>query len=381
MVQPRSDLERIEDSILKLTEEQYDVLEALEDNERLLIKGLAGTGKTFIAVEAARRAARAGNRVLLLCFNRLLAGWLTSVLKEFSIIGQGSVTVAHLHGYLRHMAGSSISFRDSHDFWSRELPNHVLDLVLSESVEFTVFHTLIVDEAQDIITDEYLDILDLMLEGGLAGGRWVMFGDFERQAIYLSEGGDTSDHMLNQIAERAPQHTSFTLHTNCRNAEPIAETLTLVCSVNPGYKRLLQSLEGASVDPRFWSSRAEQADMLDEVVNELRKTFRNNEIMLLSMFSDNRSCAGTHSGHGKGRYLSLRESTGKKTTNVRFSSVHAFKGLESSVVIVTDIEKLNDENLALLYVAMSRARIKLILLMKETCRIHYSAMLEAGLRI
>jgi hypothetical protein len=46
---------------------------------------------------------------------------------------------------------------------------------------------LVIDEAQDLLEDEYLDVLDLLVKGGLAGGRWAFFGDFERQAIYISD--------------------------------------------------------------------------------------------------------------------------------------------------------------------------------------------------
>ena len=55
-------IERAEEKLLRLTEEQYDRLEELEDNPRCLFEGAAGTGKTLLAVEFARRRARAGDR-------------------------------------------------------------------------------------------------------------------------------------------------------------------------------------------------------------------------------------------------------------------------------------------------------------------------------
>lgn len=55
--------------------------------------------------------------------------------------------------------------------------------------------------------------------------------------------------------------------------------------------------------------------------------------------------------------------------SVAFSTIHAFKGLESVVVIVTDIEQVNtDEARSLLYVGMSRARSLLILMINQTAR-------------
>jgi len=62
--------------IERLTQEQYDILEALSDRRLLQIIGAAGTGKTVLAYEKGFRLAREGKRVLLLCSNPALAAWL-----------------------------------------------------------------------------------------------------------------------------------------------------------------------------------------------------------------------------------------------------------------------------------------------------------------
>src|ERR1700674_2418198 len=72
----RSDLEQIEQTILRFTEEQFDSLDLLRDNDRVIFKGPAGTGKTFVALEAVRRAVADGKSVLFLCYNTLLGDWL-----------------------------------------------------------------------------------------------------------------------------------------------------------------------------------------------------------------------------------------------------------------------------------------------------------------
>jgi superfamily I DNA/RNA helicase len=54
--------------------------------------------------------------------------------------------------------------------------------------------------------------------------------------------------------------------------------------------------------------------------------------------------------------------------------------LEAAAIILTDIEKMDDEHSrALLYVGMSRARIRLVMLMSENCRKSYDRILEVGL--
>ena len=71
-----------EEKRLRLDQAQVSILENLEENNRLLIKGSAGTGKTLLACEAALREARQGKRVLFLCYTEALAAFLAVCLKE-----------------------------------------------------------------------------------------------------------------------------------------------------------------------------------------------------------------------------------------------------------------------------------------------------------
>ena len=102
---------RAEETLLRLTEEQYDRLDELENNPRCLFEGAAGTGKTLLAVEFARRRARAGDRVLLVCFNRLLGAWLRERLQD------SSVTAGTWHDVLRRAICDS---RAGQEFLARE---------------------------------------------------------------------------------------------------------------------------------------------------------------------------------------------------------------------------------------------------------------------
>ena len=55
------------------------LLDHLAAHDRAAIAGAAGTGKTVLAMERARRLALGGQRALVLCFNMPLAGELASV--------------------------------------------------------------------------------------------------------------------------------------------------------------------------------------------------------------------------------------------------------------------------------------------------------------
>ena len=60
---------------------------------------------------------------------------------------------------------------------------------------------------------------------------------------------------------------------------------------------------------------------------------------------------------------SIKDYSVKSTGHIRFSTIQAFKGLESSTVILTDIEDYQDEKL--IYVGLSRARFNLHVLETE----------------
>jgi hypothetical protein len=78
-----------------LTQEQYHVLDGLSENDRVLVRGGAGTGKTLLAIEEARRQARGGRRVVLFCFNRQLAAFLAGTVKDETLI-----RARHLHVFM-----------------------------------------------------------------------------------------------------------------------------------------------------------------------------------------------------------------------------------------------------------------------------------------
>lgn len=365
-------VQQAEQTIKTLTEEQYAVLDSLEDNDRILVNGLAGTGKTVLAIEAARRASRSGASVLLICFNKLLGEWVSREINTILPGDRSLIRAVHIHGLMREIVGHSCPVGEGRNYWQRELPEQVL-LKLWEDESAKKYDVLIVDEGQDILTAEYLDVLSELLVGGLAGGKWLIFGDFKNQAIYLGSSERSADDLTKDLADRAPHHAKHSLYVNCRNAEKIATTVTLLCSLNPGYKKTIQDVEGAEVEPRFWKDDGEQKTMLSETLNELRPTFGSKGIIVLSTRKDDESCAASVAYQDNAALSPLRSSD-SANVGIPYATIHAFKGLEAQAVVVTDISSLSNEQRALLYVAMSRARIRLVLLMHESCRSAYKRL-------
>jgi hypothetical protein len=70
-----ADIALDEARLIRLTETQQAVLLGLLSSPRVLVEGVAGSGKTLLALEAAVAHALAGRRALFMCFNKQLALW------------------------------------------------------------------------------------------------------------------------------------------------------------------------------------------------------------------------------------------------------------------------------------------------------------------
>jgi hypothetical protein len=138
---------------LALDTVQLGILEGLLDNERVLVHGGAGSGKTLLAAEAARRHAAAGKKVLVLCFTQPLRKWLGARLQ-----GDG-VEVHTVSGFAKGIveaAGGPAAPDDTTDseYWKDAM------LRAAELCEQR-WDTIVVDEAQDLEEEAWLLVQEL----------------------------------------------------------------------------------------------------------------------------------------------------------------------------------------------------------------------------
>jgi len=75
-------LDELEERRIHLTNQQISILDLLQSHRRVAIRGGAGTGKTVLAMEKARRLATDGFKTLLTCYNRQLADHLTHLAQD-----------------------------------------------------------------------------------------------------------------------------------------------------------------------------------------------------------------------------------------------------------------------------------------------------------
>ena len=65
-----------------MTAEQQQLLVFLGQHNKAAIRGVAGSGKTILALAKAQETARNGKRTLFLCYNRLLKDWLEKAIPD-----------------------------------------------------------------------------------------------------------------------------------------------------------------------------------------------------------------------------------------------------------------------------------------------------------
>lgn len=361
-------IRRSEERIVRLTEEQYDALDLFELNSRCLVEGAAGTGKTMLALEFAQRIGTKGQTVLLLCYNRLLGSWMSSVAET---IGFHSPSMTGpFHRCLRRviLKGSKADEFLALERSSAGREADLFDLVYPYYGQTAVSELprkadlLIVDEAQDLISPQNLEVLDAWVEGGLSEGRWVLLGDFSRQAIFSGESSGEEQRLLSRFSA---QFTHAILRRNCRNTRKIGEETALLSGFDSLPYRL-DSEDCLAVDYRYWKDPNHQRVRLEAVLEMLGTDgVHPGDIVVLSprrfehSVASRLTCASV---------TPIREEN-SKAPGIGFSTIQAFKGLESPVVVICDIEKLEEpRDRALLYVGMSRARSHLILLFDESLR-------------
>lgn len=371
---PRARLRGLDEDVKRYTLEQYAALDAMHTNQRVVFEGPAGTGKTLLAIEAARRGAAAGRRVLLLCFNRLLGHWLESQTQPL----RPQVGTSTLHSHMLAVGGQGpVPPNAGAAFWECELPEHAVAELLNDNKEW-LYDELVVDEAQDLLREAYLDVLDLSLRGGLATGRWRFFGDFEGQSIYDSSEASA---MLARLRVRAGNVPQFSLRTNCRNTPRIAELVHVLGGLTPPYARILRPDDGVEPELRYYSDARPQSALLGTVLDALaRDGFRGGDVTVLSTRALN-PCAGTVTlPEWRNRLKPITNDDASQTSSISYCSIHAFKGLEAPAIVVTDVEQVGDAHaMSLFYIATTRALHRLVILAHERVRSEARALVRRQL--
>ena len=363
---------------IELTQQQYQFLSVVDANGKALVSGSAGTGKTLLALEFAKREILDGRNVGLFCFNKLLGSWLErhadTLHGQLSQHNIGEITagtfqswmhkIVHKNNDLKTLFQQEVNRRGIKSRW--EILNQCAALALQENKK--KFDTLIIDEMQDFQDISWFPLLDSSLEGGWKDGRWSLFGDYSRQSIAVNANTIDEAGLEEDLRGFGAYPVKLPLNINCRNTKRIAEmTAALTKLEDKNYK--IQGPDGERVDRGYFRNEKQQVEKIQEFyLKYLNEEFKPEEIVLL-----------WDSSSGSSDFYKSAASLGMKLVDwgqnqiskgeIQSTSIQKFKGLEADAVIVCNIHAMSEASLQQkLYVAMTRARSRLALILHETLK-------------
>ncbi len=360
-------LRNASDALIALTKEQYRCLDQLDDNPRCLIQGPAGTGKTLLAIEEVKKSVARGEKVALFCFNANLADWLSSYFETMPEAVRPKY-IGTFHKYMTQVARKAgllpIYPQDSdkiQQYYQSDLPEAAAIALLDGG---ELYDKIVVDEAQDLIRDSYLEVMSTCLEKGLSRGRWTMFGDFSMQAIYAD--GMSGAGMIEKLEDQTA-FIRFKLTINCRNTKPICKEIETVTGFKAPHN-LWTKVDGPPVQYITWSTMENQCKKLQALLKQLADAHISPEqITILSPKRRDDSVVSMLDGYP---IKDFKVPIGVSTT---FCTIQAYKGLENTVIILTDIENFSSDKL--MYVGLSRACSGLFILETDAAKREYDNLL------
>lgn len=363
-------LEDAEQGLNRATAEQLKVLRRLADNRRLIISGVAGSGKTLVAAEQARRISSEGGSVLFLCFNKLLKMHLEDTNPLKGVTYDNADNFLYRHVYPKGDFPVPADSRAANRFYRQELPEAFINM--GGIPEELRYDALIVDEAQDILSECMLLCFDLVLRGSLSKGKAAIFYDAKQNII--SHGGEAELESSIGMLRDDYGFASFTLTDNCRNTRRIADFVRKATGVDTGEPF---AVEGVSVEARFYENPKEQRKLLADTLRDLiKKGISPDDIVVLShkgkriedgCFHDLSALNGVCSYMMIDGFTGLQGAKGK----VKLATIQSFKGLEAKAVIVADVSKLGDDTgfrRSINYTSFSRAKAHLVVLVHKDAK-------------
>lgn len=186
-----------------------------------------------------------------------------------------------------------------------------------------------------------------------------MFGDFSMQAIYADA---VSGRELVEELEGHASFIRFKLTINCRNTRQICKEIEVVTGFRAP-SELWTRVDGPPVQYITWSSMSGQCRELKALLDKLEPHVSPEKITILSPRKREDSVVSMLDGYAVKNFK-----VGENRT-MTFCTIQAFKGLENTVIILTDIEDFSAEKL--MYVGLSRACSMLFVLESDSAKKEY----------
>jgi Nuclease-related domain/UvrD-like helicase C-terminal domain/AAA domain len=335
------DIADVRTKLIELTGEQIWIFSQLRSVRNALVTGGAGTGKTILAIERARRLASDGFRTLLVCYKELLSRFISMQFEND--LGVHATTFRGLCASEAAKASLHIPRERVEEWWEATAPVLLIEAAAKNE---TSFDAIVVDEGQDF-SEDWIGALRLLSSGSNDAPMYVF--------------ADRHQRLYRRHWEAPGDWTRLELNLNCRSTIPIAERVA--------------SLFGEPLQARGTAGPAPQFYVID-VQNEGTRFVQNFSARLIDDegIRPDQICLLSNDAPLLSR---LRELLAGSSAFVRFGergivteTIARYKGLEADVVIVVVTDDLLKDTHAseLLYTGISRAKAALFVVGSEAVR-------------
>ena len=308
----------------RMTQEQSYLLDYLDEQKNAAIQGGAGTGKTMLAIEKAKRLSLDG-KVLFLCFNKFLLDFLKNTYSE-TLCNVEFFNLPALVCKQKSVpdCGGNLGISD----YLNSFDNYPWQ-----------YKHIIIDEGQDFL-EEHITLLSTIAE--LYDGNFYVFYD-KNQLVQQR-------HALEWVKTI---ECRLVLSANCRNTKSIATTSNKPIGIEEVKMRM--DIPGGKPNFHIVGSKEQLLERIDKIIRSYTaKGMQKKQVVILTAKTEETSILyGTAS---VGSYSLSHEVT---ESGVLFTSARKFKGLESDIIIMVDVDEntfASDEARRVFYVGTSRAK-------------------------
>lgn len=352
-----------QEEVKRYTQEQLTSLTSIKHNPRFgaIVNGGPGTGKTVVALDMAEHQAAAGNRVLMLCYNKLLCARLRDLVRRAGRQDQIEVYTAHDFMVSRLREAGHVfpeHYFSDRSIWNGDLPQQFQRRFAEPSQRPWSYDYLIVDEAQDLFSEHIIAALGLILTTDWDGGHFLLLLDATYQRFY----GNFERELYEDFKAKHPVY-EHPLGLNCRNPKNIVDEASAHTRLPDMPCKLAANEEKVS-----WNAYVDEEDLKQQVASLLEKLRKEGvSAGSISILCTSNRLKNSLVGVDPATFDLKDETIDRLFKGTSVSTIHSFKGLDNFFIVLVGLRESDfDEGRAsLYYVGYTRAKTKVYLFLKN----------------